>query len=52
MTLSLPVMTLTAIGVVLVVLGLFAAGSIELVGLGILAVAIAGVLEVAGSRRR
>jgi len=47
---TLPVAALTVIGILLVVLGLFAAGSLELIVLGVVAVAIAGVLQVAGAR--
>jgi hypothetical protein len=48
---TLPVAALTVIGILLVVLGLFAAGSLELIVLGVVAVAIAGILQVAGARR-
>ncbi len=48
---SVPVATLTAIGVLLVVLGLFAAGSLELIVLGVVAVAFAGVLQTIENRR-
>ena len=47
----LPVVALTVLGILLVLLGLLAAGSIELVALGMGGIAVAGVLAVAGSRR-
>ena len=49
---SLPVMALTVLGILLVILGLFVAGSIDLVVIGLLAIAVGGVLEIAGRRRR
>jgi hypothetical protein len=48
---SLPVVVLTMLGAVIAVLGLFAAGDIVLVIVGLAAVAVAGVLYVMGSRR-
>ena len=46
-----PVAALTVIGIILAVLGLFVAGNIELVVIGLLAVFGAGLLQVAGGRR-
>ena len=43
---SLPVVTLTVLGAVLAVLGLFAAGDISVVALGLGAIAAAGVIAV------
>ena len=51
MSMSLPVAALTVLGILIVVLGLFAAGSIVVAAVGLAAIAIAGVLQVAGSRR-
>ena len=48
---SLPVVVLTVLGAVIAVLGLFAAGEIIMVIVGLAAVAIAGVLQVMGNRR-
>lgn len=48
---SLPVVSLTLMGIVVAFLGLFAAGNIFVTALGIAAIAFAGVLEVLGSRR-
>ena len=48
---SLPVMALTFLGILIVVLGLFAAGSMEVVVVGLGAIAVAGILQVLGSRR-
>jgi hypothetical protein len=50
MTTSLPVVTLVVLGALIAVLGLFAAGSIEVAAVGLVAVAVAGVLDVAGRR--
>jgi hypothetical protein len=46
-TFSVPVAVLTVIGTVLAFLGLFAAGSLSLIALGVGAVVVAGVLDVA-----
>jgi hypothetical protein len=51
MSSSGPVMALTFLGIIIVLLGLFAAGSIEIVIVGLAAIGLAGVLQVAGSRR-
>jgi hypothetical protein len=51
MSTSLPVTALTGLGILIVVLGLFVAGSIELILVGLGAIAVAGVLQVAGTRR-
>ncbi|HXI45061.1 MAG TPA: hypothetical protein VNH13_02055 [Candidatus Acidoferrales bacterium] len=51
MSSSAPVMALTFLGIIIVLLGLFAAGSIEIVIVGLAAIGLAGVLQVAGSRR-
>ncbi|HSG85290.1 MAG TPA: hypothetical protein VLA23_03040 [Candidatus Limnocylindrales bacterium] len=48
---TIPVATLTVLGILLVVLGLLVAASIELVVIGLVAVGGAGVLQVAGARR-
>jgi nucleoside recognition membrane protein YjiH len=50
-TLQLPVLTLTVLGAVVAVLGLFAAGELAVVALGLGAVAFAGLLAVLGTRR-
>jgi hypothetical protein len=48
---TLPVGALTILGIVLAVLGLFVAGNIQVVVIGLVAVFGAGLLQVAGSRR-
>ena len=48
---SFPVTALTVLGILIVVLGLFAAGSVELIVVGLGAIAVAGILQVAGMRR-
>jgi hypothetical protein len=48
---SAPIAALVVAGVVIVFLGLFAAGSVELIALGIAALAVAGALGVAVDRR-
>jgi hypothetical protein len=51
MTASLPVVALTVLGVLIAVLGLFAAGNIGIVVVGLAAIFGAGLLEVAGRGR-
>ncbi|HEX5147509.1 MAG TPA: hypothetical protein VFW02_00420 [Candidatus Limnocylindrales bacterium] len=46
-----PVAALTVIGILLAVLGLFVAGNIEIVAIGLLSIFGAGLLQVAGQRR-
>jgi hypothetical protein len=48
---TLPVAALVFIGLLLVGLGLFAAGNIWIVALGVASVAFAGVLQVWGARK-
>jgi hypothetical protein len=48
---SLPVGALSVLGILITVLGLFAAGSLTVVAVGLLALFGAGVLEVVGRRR-
>jgi hypothetical protein len=48
---SFPVASLTILGILVVVLGLFAAGSVVVAAVGLGAIAFAGVLEVAGRRQ-
>lgn len=48
---TFPVGALTILGIVLAVLGLFVAGNIQVVVIGLAAVFGAGLLQVAGSRR-
>jgi hypothetical protein len=48
---SLPVVALTLLGILVAVLGLFAAGNIAVVVVGLAAIGVAGVLEVLGRRR-
>ena len=48
---TLPVAALTGLGILLVVLGLFVAGSLELIVIGLVAIGGAGVIQVAGARR-
>ena len=49
---SLPVLILTGLGTIIALLGLFAAGNVLLVIVGLVAVAVAGALHVAEQRRR
>jgi uncharacterized membrane protein len=49
---SLPVLLLSGIGAIIALLGLFAAGNVLLVIVGLVAIAVAGVLHVAEQRRR
>lgn len=51
-TLQLPVLTLTVLGAVVAVLGLFAAGELAVVALSLGAIAFAGLLAVLGTRGR
>ena len=51
MSTSVPVAVLTGLGLIIAVLGLFVGGSIELVIIGLVAIAFAGVLQVLGARR-
>lgn len=46
-----PVAALTTLGILLVVLGLFAAGNLTIVIVGLLAIVAAGILQIAGGRR-
>ena len=46
-----PVAALTFLGILIVVLGLFVAGNLTIVIVGILAICSAGVLEVLARRR-
>jgi hypothetical protein len=50
-SIQLPVVALTVLGILLVLLGLFAAGSLALMALGMAGIAVAGALAVAGTRR-
>jgi hypothetical protein len=49
---SAPVAALTFLGVILAVIGLFAAGNLVIVVVGLVAIFGAGLLQVAGSRRQ
>ena len=51
MSFSAPVMALTFLGILIALLGLFAAGNIYLIVTGLVAIAVAGVLQVMGQRR-
>ncbi len=51
MNMSFPVAALAVLGIVIAVLGLFAAGDIALTIVGLAAVAVAGLLEILGRRR-
>ena len=48
---STPVAILAVLGAVIAVLGLFVAGNIAMVGIGLIAVFGAGVLDVIATRR-
>lgn len=50
MSASLPVTVLVILGALVAVLGLFAAGNIVVTAVGLLAIAVAGVLDVLGRR--
>jgi hypothetical protein len=47
----MPVAALVIVGILLVVLGLFAGGSLPLIGLGVVCLIAAGVLEGMARRR-
>jgi hypothetical protein len=51
MFMSAPVAALTVLGVLIAVLGLFAGGAVELVIVGLVAIAVAGIIQIAGTRR-
>ena len=51
MSSSVPVSILAVLGAVIAVLGLFVAGNIEMVAVGLVAVFGAGLLDVIGNRR-
>jgi hypothetical protein len=48
---TLPVGALSVLGILLAVLGLFVAGNVVLVVIGLIAIFGAGLLQVLGSRR-
>jgi hypothetical protein len=48
---SFPVAALTALGIIITVLGLFAAGDIRVTIVGLVAIGFAGLLQVLGQRR-
>jgi len=48
---QLPIAALTVIGILLVVLGLFAAGDLSIVMLGLASIGFAGVLGLFAARR-
>jgi hypothetical protein len=48
---SLPVLALTFLGILIAILGLFVAGNIAVVAVGLLAIGGAGILEVLDRRR-
>jgi hypothetical protein len=48
---SLPVTTLTFLGILIAVLGLLVAGNIAVTAVGLVAIAFAGVLQLAADRR-
>jgi hypothetical protein len=50
-TVGLPVAALTTLGILIVVLGLFAAGSIWVAAVGLVSIFGAGLLGVLGMRR-
>lgn len=51
MSASYPVLALTFLGIIIAVLGLFAAGDIRIVIVGLVAIGFAGLLQVLGQRR-
>lgn len=52
MSSSFPVMALTFLGIIIAVLGLFAAGDIRIVIVGLVAIGFAGVLQLMSTRRQ
>ncbi len=52
MTTSLPVAALVVLGTLIVILGLFAAGEISVAVVGLAAIAVGGILDLAGRRTR
>jgi hypothetical protein len=48
---ALPVTSLTILGILIALLGLFVAGNIALTAVGLAAIAVAGVLQLADARR-
>ena len=51
MSASLPVLALSVLGILIAILGLFAAGDVRLVIVGLVAIGFAGLLQVLGTRR-
>ena len=51
MATGLPVVALSVLGILIAVLGLFAAGNLVVVVVGLVALFAAGVLEILGRRR-
>jgi hypothetical protein len=51
MSTTAPVAALTVLGILLVILGLFAAGNMTIVVVGLVSIFGAGLLQIAGSRR-
>lgn len=47
---SVPVVSLTVLGILVSVLGLFVAGNVGLLAIGLVAIVAAGLLEVIGGR--
>ena len=52
MTSNLPVYALTFLGILIALLGLFAAGNVLVVVVGLVSIAAAGILQVMSSRRQ
>lgn len=52
MSTDLPVLALTGLGALIVILALFTGGGIELLVVGLVTIAVAGLLSVLGGRRR
>ena len=52
MSSSMPVYALTFLGILIALLGLFAAGNVMLVVVGLASIAAAGILQVLGMRRQ
>jgi hypothetical protein len=49
---SLPVYALVFLGILIALLGLFAGGDIQIVIVGLVAIAAGGILQVMGTRRQ
>ena len=51
LSMSVPVIALTFLGFLIALLGLFAAGNVLLIAVGLAAIGLAGLLQVMGTRK-